>query len=262
MAKLLPSPEMPHRTEDDWEELARREPHFAVLTDERFLAERLTGEVLEQFFASGAEDVARLLRLAEEYAGQALEPERALDFGCGVGRLTLALARRVTRVIGVDAAPTMLAVAERYRVATGLENVTFAASLDAIGGESVDFACSLIVFQHIPVAAGERILRQLLATLRPGGVAALHFTFHRPGGWLRRAARRLRGALPLLHRTLQAVRRDALRLPYMQMNTYDRGHLERIVREAGCREPAWIAFDQQEIEGAILITEKWLSDPG
>jgi SAM-dependent methyltransferase len=247
---------MPHRAEEDWEELARREPHYAVLTDERYLAGRLNDDALQRFFASGEGDIARLFSLAEGYAGRPLKPEMALDFGCGVGRLTLALARRTGRVIGVDAAPTMLALAARHRHAAGSNNVELAASLADVLDESVDFVCSLIVFQHIPVRAGEQILQQLLAKLRPGGVAALHFALHRPGGRLKRAARRIRGALPFLHKLLQTLRGDALRLPYMQMNPYDRARLERIVREAGCRQPAWAPFDQHEIGGAILITEK------
>jgi 2-polyprenyl-3-methyl-5-hydroxy-6-metoxy-1,4-benzoquinol methylase len=253
---------MPHRAEDDWEALARREPHYAVITDERFLAERLDEEALQRFFASGEGDVAHLFSLAEGYAGQPLKPEIALDFGCGVGRLTLALAHRAGRVIGVDAAPTMLAIAARHRDTAGLDNVELVASLDGIDDSSIDFICSLIVFQHIPVRAGEQILRQLLAHLRPGGVAALHFALHRPGGTLKRAARRIRGALPLLHKLLQTLQGDALRLPYMQMNTYDRPRLESIVREAGCRAPAWASFDQQEIGGAILLTEKLGGAPG
>ncbi len=201
-------------------------------------------------------DFSRAASLAEEYAGRELKPETALDFGCGVGRLTLAMARRAGLVIGVDAAPTMLAVASRHREAAGVDNIEFAASLDGVPDGILDFVCSLIVFQHIPVGMGERILQQLLAKLRPGGVAALHVTLHRPGGALKRAARRVRGALPFMHRMLQALRGDALRLPYMQMNTYARQRLEVIVREAGCREPRWAPFDQKEIGGAILLTEK------
>ena len=57
---------MPHRPEDDWEELARREPHFAVLTNEEFLRDRLTPEALERFWKSGEDDVAMLLRFVDE----------------------------------------------------------------------------------------------------------------------------------------------------------------------------------------------------
>ena len=224
-----------HRPEDDWEELARREPHFAVLTNEEFLRERLTPEAIERFFATGEDDVAFLFRLAG-----AIRPEVALDFGCGVGRLTQALAKRATRVIGVDASPTMLALAPK------LPNVTYT---DQLPG-SADFICSLIVFQHIPVDRGYAIFRQLLRILRPGGVAAIHFALSRPGGPLRRFARRIRAASPLIHRIAGGD------LPYMQINTYNRDILTSIIAEEGCSKPRFVDYDQNEVKGAIVVTSR------
>ena len=100
------------------------------------------------------------------------------------------------------------------------------------------------------------MLRALLQLLQPGGAAALHFTFTRPGGAWKRVGRALRGSLPVVHRALQAFQRDTTRLPYMQMNTYDRKRLTSIVSECGCREPAFVPFDQGDIGGAIMITER------
>src|SRR4051812_1141904 len=62
-----------------WEELARREPYFSVLTDDRFLSDRIDDAARAAFFATGEADISRLL-------GD-FRPESALDFGCGVGRL-------------------------------------------------------------------------------------------------------------------------------------------------------------------------------
>lgn len=221
-----------HRAEDDWEELARREPHFAVLTNDEFLRERLTPEALERFWKSGEDDVDFLLGLAKA------QPEVALDFGCGVGRLTRALAKRAKQVIGVDASPTMLSLAPK------LPNVTYTHELP----ESADFICSLIVFQHIPPKQGYKIFRDLLGRLH--GVAAIHFALSRPGGPLKKIARKIRGASPLVHRLFGG------KLPYMQINTYDRGELIRIARECGCSEPRFIPYDQEEVKGAILITSR------
>jgi SAM-dependent methyltransferase len=229
-----------HRPEDDWEQLARREPHFAVLTNEEFLRERLTPEALERFWRSGEEDVAFLFDVAGP-----IEPEIAVDFGCGVGRLTCALAKRAKRVIGVDASPTMLALAPK------LPNVTYTDRLS----ESADFICSLIVFQHIPVDRGEELFRDLLQRLRPGGVAAIHFAFSRPGGALKKFARKIRGSMPIVHRIAQIVRGER-NLPYMQINTYDRDKLISIAREEGCREPRFVPYDQAEVKGAILLTSR------
>jgi SAM-dependent methyltransferase len=244
------------RPEDDWEELARREPHFAVLTSEEFLAERLTPEALQRFFASGESDVAFLFGLASEYTGRPFAPHDVVDFGCGTGRLSLALARRAAQVFGVDAAPTMLDIARRHRDEAALGNVEFPGSLDAIRPSSIDFVCSLIVFQHIPTGQGEMLLQRLLGLLRRGGVAAIHVTFTRPGGWGKRVARKLRGRFPIVHRLAQTFEGDRRRLPYMQINTYSRERLAAIAAEANCREPRFVPFDQGEIQGAILLTEK------
>jgi len=53
----------------------------------------------EAFWRRGEEVVARML----EIAGLSIEPHEAvLDIGCGVGRLTRALASRAHRVCGLD----------------------------------------------------------------------------------------------------------------------------------------------------------------
>lgn len=226
---------MRDRSDEDWQELGSREPYFAVLTDPRFLREQLTDETRAAFFASGEADVAELLALVSpDFA-----PRSALDFGCGVGRLTRALTARVERVVGVDVAPAMLELARAHA-----PRATFSTDLPDV---EFDFICSLLVFQHIPVARGLASLRALLARLAPGGAAALQFTFRRPGGTLRRAARSLRARLPWLHRLLGA------RLPYMQMNEYDRDDVRRVFVEAGCAEPVFVERMYAGIEGAIVF---------
>ena len=229
---------------DDWEEFARREPYFAILTDERFLSDKLDGEALRAFFASGERDVEFLSRL------ERLHPRDVLDFGCGAGRLTLAWAKRAERVVGYDAAPTMIEIARKH--AAGIPNVEYVTSL---GGE-FDLICSLIVFQHIPVREGEAIFARLLSMLRPGGVAMIEFTFTRPGGAVKRLARRLRAASPFVHRIAQIATRDQRRLPYMQMNVYDRDHIVRLITAAHCGEPRFVPTSHGGIDGAIVIAKK------
>src|SRR5437588_12845443 len=127
----------------DWEEFARREPYFAVLTEARFLRERVD---LDEFYATGEADIARLFADIVRYLGAPFAPRSALDFGCGVGRLTLALTRRVPEVVGCDASETMLRLAQ-----SAVPNATFTTELPR---RAFDFVCSLIVFQHIPVSEG------------------------------------------------------------------------------------------------------------
>ena len=76
-----------------WERLARRDPFFAVLTDvnKRFGADTMSTRSIR----AASTEIAAVLQRADE-RGIAVPRRRALDFGCGVGRLTLALAEDST----------------------------------------------------------------------------------------------------------------------------------------------------------------------
>jgi SAM-dependent methyltransferase len=232
---------MTDRATRDWNTLGETEPFFAVLTEERFLREHMSDADREAFWASGEADIAHIFELID------FVPKSALDFGCGVGRLTRALAKRMDRVAGVDAAESMLRIAR--------ENVSNATFSTTIPYERFDLIVSLIVFQHIPVRRGEALLDELLDHL--DGVAAIHFTFRRPGSFLRRVARQFRARIPFVHRVAQRIRRERA-MPYMQMNEYDLDRVIAIMRRHGCSDPRIIPTNHGGIEGAIMIGE-WRS---
>ena len=66
-------------TKSAWQFLGEREPYFAVLTEERFLRERITPEARAEFYATGEADVARLFAAIEGYLGVPFTPRSALD---------------------------------------------------------------------------------------------------------------------------------------------------------------------------------------
>jgi trans-aconitate methyltransferase len=238
----LTAKKLADRSIDDWNALGETQPYFAVLTEERFLSDRMSDDDREAFFASGDADIAFLFDLIPDFT-----PESALDFGCGVGRLTRALAKRVDRVAGIDAAPSMLLLAR--------ENVPTATFSATIPDRRFAFIVSLIVFQHIPVRRGEVLLDELLGHLEAGGVAALQFTFRRPGSSLRRLARGVRARLPFVHRIAQRLRGERP-MPYMQMNEYDQARVIAAMRRHGCDEPRIIPTNHGGIEGAIVIARR------
>jgi SAM-dependent methyltransferase len=235
---------MRDRSADDWNDLGEVEPFFAVLTDERFLRDRMSEEDRSAFFASGEADIAHLFDLI---ARPDFAPKSALDFGCGVGRLTRALVKRIERVAGVDVAPSMLRIAR--------ENVPQAVFSEEIPAERFDLIVSLIVFQHIPVRRGEQLLDELLSHLSDHGVAALQFTFRRPGSFLRRLARTIRGRVPLVHRIAQRMRGERP-MPYMQMNEYDLDRVIAILPGHGCDEPRVIPTNHGGMKGAIVVARR------
>ena len=94
-----------------WQRWGETEPYFGVLAADRFRRSSFARN-RQEFWHLGEVQVEERLRAAEQHFG--LRPSgRALDFGCGVGRLSLALARRFDQVTALDIAPAMLAEAER-----------------------------------------------------------------------------------------------------------------------------------------------------
>lgn len=155
------------RVRDDWTNLGAADPMWAVLVQPDG---RHGGWDPQAFYATGTAEVSRVLAEATALGarpGRAL----ALDFGCGVGRLTMALADHADAVIGVDVSAPMLAQARRHDT-TG--RCTFirndAPDLSIIATGTVDIAYSSLVLQHLPAPYNARFLDELLRVVRPGGL--------------------------------------------------------------------------------------------
>jgi SAM-dependent methyltransferase len=152
----------------NWDLLGRADPLWAIAFDP---AKRGNRWRPDEFFASGRREVARLLADLER-AGVAVRGGRALDFGCGAGRLTQALAEHFDRVDGVDIAPSMLALAERSNRHGERCRYHLNASDDLalFADGTFDLAVSLLVLQHVENRYARRYLAELVRVLRPGGV--------------------------------------------------------------------------------------------
>lgn len=99
-----------------------------------------------------------------------------LDVACGTGIVTLALAARVARAIGLDMTPAML---ERARAAAGPAPAEFVeGSAEALPFPDASFAGAVtrFSFHHMPLPA--RVLAEMARVVRPGGwvAAADHLT--------------------------------------------------------------------------------------
>src|SRR5690348_7043245 len=94
-----------------WQYWGHHDPYFGVLTDPSFGRARLDEDARTRFFASGKDYVDFALTTVKQRLDPQFRPSRALDFGCGVGRLTIPLARICDSVVGVDVAEGMLAEA-------------------------------------------------------------------------------------------------------------------------------------------------------
>jgi trans-aconitate methyltransferase len=157
----------------DWKTFGEQDPYFGVLSDPKYAGRTLSEPLRTDFFHSGDDHVRNLIEVLEDGFGD-ITRGSALDFGCGVGRITQALAKEFDAVVGLDISPGMLAEARRNAQVSGFANVTYASSSDPVYLQpaSHDLVHSYIVLQHIPVATGEAIVEQLISAVKPGGIGA------------------------------------------------------------------------------------------
>jgi cyclopropane fatty-acyl-phospholipid synthase-like methyltransferase len=115
----------------------------------------------------------------ESNLGGRFTPDRALDFGCGVGRIVIPLAERCGSVLGVDVADSMLVNARLLCQQRNLSNVRFARCDDSLEGVDggFDLVHSYIVFQHVPPGRGLPLLERLLRKLNANGVGVIHVLY-------------------------------------------------------------------------------------
>lgn len=226
------------RQRAEWDELADADALWAVLSSGSKKGHRWTPE---EFLATGEGTVARVLETAAGL-GRPAAHRRALDYGCGAGRLTAALASRFGEVVGLDVSPRMVDVARRLvgdRPGVSLRVVERPDLADFPDG-AFDLVLTLIVLQHLP--AKEQALQMVAELVRVtarGGVAVVQAPDRIPALYRLQPLRR---AYALLRRTGVPARALILRTPLqpMRMTALPRLEVEAAVARAG---------------GAVLLAE-------
>lgn len=232
-------------TDADWRELGQSQPYWGVLSHPDFRTENITPERIEDFYASGKPYIAEIVGRLERATG-AKPSGRALDFGCGVGRLAEAMADYAAEVVGLDVSPGMLELA---RARQGK-----ATYVDKLPDGGFDWINSFIVFQHIPPQRGEAILAELLGRLNPGGVVSIQITAWRDTvhawpeetGWRRH----------FRARSLLQQWADALPTGQILMYDYDLSKVMRLFNQAGIEEMTFVSTNHDGHHGAIILGRK------
>jgi SAM-dependent methyltransferase len=158
-----------------WTQFGAEEPYWSVLTGSEYKSDAINHpSILETFYNSSASDISYLDAFLKRNDVHLPSDSTVAEFGCGVGRVTGALARRFSRVLAFDVSATHLAVARERMKLDGIDNVDFVllegpSELHKMNG--IDFFFSFIVLQHNPPPIVAEILEHALAGLNPDGVA-------------------------------------------------------------------------------------------
>jgi SAM-dependent methyltransferase len=152
------------RAQRFWERQGRRDPMRGVLA-------RPESWEQDEFFATGATEIAAVMAYLDSL-GMPEQRGRALDFGCGIGRLSRALAPHFEGVVGVDVAASMIERATDLNAA--ISNCEFvhnpSPDLHRFEDRSFDFVYSNITLQHIAPELTEVYLAEFIRVLSDGGV--------------------------------------------------------------------------------------------
>lgn len=202
--------------ESTWTRLGAEDPMWAVLTD-RDKADR--GWDPQDFLATGVDEIAAVLA---RLAALDVEPGRgrAVDFGCGAGRLSHGLATAgFGEVIGLDISETMLGTARGMVACPPCDfRLARTSALDVVDTDVADLVYSCRVLQHMPSPLAREYVRSFYRIARPGAPVVFQMPTApapTPAGLALRAlpapvARRLRKGMEM-HPTPEADVRDLVR---------------------------------------------------
>ncbi|OLE71232.1 hypothetical protein AUF78_02990 [archaeon 13_1_20CM_2_51_12] len=152
----------------DWEKFAKTDPLWAILINRERRGNKWR---LEDFFKTGLDEVNGIMQEVESM-NLKIGHGRALDFGCGVGRLTRALANYFDEVSGVDISESMIRLAEKYNREIGKCRfyLNQRDDLRFFGDDTFDFVYSSITLQHMKPHYTTKYLNELLRIISPRGL--------------------------------------------------------------------------------------------
>ena len=155
-----------------WEHLGQTRAHHSVLTDKDFLPENFAGSA-QRFWASGDEEVAIAEAVLARHGRDDVSGMTAIEYGCGVGRLSTAFGKRFKHADCFDISEPHLAYARKRAKEVNAKRVSFhrAVAETGFGLPPCDFFYSSIVFQHNPPPLITELIRSALRCLRSNGVA-------------------------------------------------------------------------------------------
>src|ERR1700730_1765183 len=142
----MPELETLERMREDWNRRAREDAHYYVAFGRH-------NQDDDEFLSTAYEIVYGLeFELKRMPAGANRRAWRALEIGCGPGRLLKPMSRNFGEIHGVDVSDEMLDLARAKLIGVRHAHVhrSRGADLGQFADESFDFVYSYAVFQHIP----------------------------------------------------------------------------------------------------------------
>ena len=191
-----------------WDEFAREDAMWYVCAS----PEKKQSWDADGFYATGKDSVGLFL-------GQLPLGGMLVEIGCGLGRMTFALAPHFTRVIGIDVSTEMIKRADERKISSAIENVEFHVNdgrTVPVESSTADACLSYLVLQHMPSRdLVKGYIKEMGRVLRPGGRAVIQLPLvpSTPKGRMLYAVRRVIDGL-------EAIRGAFRRHPTVRSRAY------------------------------------------
>ncbi|MED4350953.1 class I SAM-dependent methyltransferase [Schinkia azotoformans] len=155
--------------EKNWNALGEADPLWAILTEEQKKGGKWN---LKDFLLTGEVEVNKIMNKLNLINHSELKFEKALDFGCGVGRITQSLCKYFKECVGVDIAKSMIIKANEINRYPGKCSYILNKedNLQLFPNDEFDLVFTTIVLQHMHPDFGKRYIKEFLRVLKPGGI--------------------------------------------------------------------------------------------
>jgi ubiquinone/menaquinone biosynthesis C-methylase UbiE len=222
----------------NWDEFGKVDPLWSILTHD---SKKDNKWALTDFFRTGQEEIDQLFNDLKKIN---LQPSgQALDFGCGVGRLTQALAKYFSQVDGVDIAPSMIEQANKLNQFPEKihYHVNSQPNLELFSDNSFDLVFTVITLQHIYPSYTKNYLKEFLRILKPGGILIFQLPSHKNINWpnlslTQKVQKTLGNLSPLwLKDSYYWIKSRLHHQPYLRMYNLPQKQVEDLINKNGGR---------------------------
>ena len=226
--------------QENWEELARLDPMWAICADRKDWDRT-------EFFASGIEEINGVMKRVESLSPE-IHREKALDFGCGIGRLTQAFAQYFEKCYGVDISRSMVEMARQANdYGEQCEYIhNDKGNLSLFNDDFFDMIYCSRVLQHMEPQYAMNYMGEFIRLLKPGGMVVFQLPSAQFGlkKWFK---------ILLPNRIVNILRRAVYKSTAVaEMYTVDKDFIVRVVEEHGGKVTDIVENQALKIPGHFL----------
>jgi len=240
-----------------FDDFAAREPYFAVVTSPRFLRANLTPEHEREFFASGEILVDRMFAIIEAGLVPTFAPVAMLEYGCGVGRLAIPLARRPGSVTAVDRSGVLLDLTRREAERRGVGHIIVETPEEfSAASKKFDLVLCYHVLQRLRRGDGLALIRRLVDRISANGVGVFQWPLTTGVSLGVEITRWARERVPGVNDVINRLRGKPATEPFIPTHAYALDEVMDVLKAGGCGDLQVVFERADDLDYAMVFARK------